>query len=95
MIKLSHLFKLMLVSSIVASGTAGATDMATTAENDPLRSTLMESKKQNRGVTIHVSGNTIAMVVTTLDERYVTGRSQQASRIVVRLDRIDGISTSF
>jgi hypothetical protein len=95
MIKLSHLFKLMLVSSIVAGGMAGATDMAAAAEKDPLRATLMESKEKNRGVTVHANGATISMVVTALDEHYVTGHSQQASRIVVRLDRIDGISISF
>lgn len=95
MIKFSHLFKLMLVSSIVAGGAAGAAETASTVEKDPLRSTLMESKEKKLGVTVHANGATISMVVTALDELYVTGRSQQASRIVVRLDRIDGISTSF
>lgn len=95
MIKLSHLCKLMLVASLVAGGVAGATDVASAAEKDPLRSTLLESKEKNRGVTIHANGAAISMVVTALDEHYVTGRNQQASRIVVRLDRIDGISTSF
>jgi hypothetical protein len=95
MIKLSHLLKLMLVSSIVAGGTAGAADMASAAEKDPLRSTLMESKEKKLGVNVHANGATISMVVIALDEHYVTGRSQQSNRIVVRLDRIDGISTSF
>ena len=32
---------------------------------------------------------------TLMDERYVIGRSQQASRIVVRIDRIDSVSAAF
>ncbi len=35
------------------------------------------------------------MVVTGLDDQYVTGRSQTTSRIVVRVDRIDGVSAMF
>jgi hypothetical protein len=30
-----------------------------------------------------------------VDERHVVARSQQSSRIVIRLDRIDGVSAFF
>lgn len=60
-----------------------------------MRATLAESREKNRGVTLHANGASIAMVVTALEKPYVVGRSQQASRIVVRIDRIDGVSAAF
>ena len=65
------------------------------AEQDPLRAVLAESKEKNRGVAIYANGATINGVVVSLDDRYVTAKSQQSSRIVIRLDRIDGVSTLF
>jgi hypothetical protein len=66
----------------------------------PRRSTrcapsLLESKEKNRGVTLHVKGGNIGMVVTGVDDQYVIGRSQTTSRIVVRMERIDGVSAMF
>ncbi len=95
MINLSRLFPLLLASSIVAAGAAGATETTTSTEKDALRAVLVESKDKNRGVTIYTNGASIALVVTTIDAQYVTGRSQQATRIVVRIDRIDGVSAVF
>jgi len=63
--------------------------------NPHLRATLLESRDKKLGVTLHASGAVIAMVVTAIDDRHVVGRSQQASRIVVRLDRIDAVSAAF
>lgn len=85
----------LLISSVMTMGMASAAEPASATERDPLRATLLESKEKNKGVSIHANGATIAMVVTLLDERYVIGRSQQASRIVVRLDRIDSVSAAF
>ncbi|MFA5082351.1 MAG: hypothetical protein WC474_07400 [Hydrogenophilaceae bacterium] len=62
---------------------------------DPLRAVLQESKDRNRGVSLHVNGNSIGMVVTAIDDQYVIGRSQTTSRIVIRLDRVDGVSAMF
>jgi hypothetical protein len=81
----------LLLSVLFAAGVQAADS----APADPLRTILHESKEKNRGVTLHVKGNNIGMVVTTVDEQYVTGRSQTASRIVIRLDRIDGVSAMF
>ena len=93
--KLTHLIQALVLTSIVATGSAGAADPSSANEKDQLRSTLLESKEKNKGVTIHTSGNNVAMVVTALEEKYVIGRNQQASRIVIRLDRIDGVSAAF
>ncbi len=59
------------------------------------RAVLLESKEKNRGVAIHANGVSINAVVVSVDERYVVARSQQSSRIVIRLDRIDGVSAFF
>lgn len=94
MFKASRLLMLPLFMCVVAGGPAGATELPP-AEKDPLRATLLESKEKNRGVTIHANGASIGCVVISVDERYVIGRSQTASRVVVRLDRIDGVSAMF
>lgn len=88
-----------LLVGAIALGAAvnplGAIAQTAAAEKDALRATLLESKEKNKGVTLYAKGASIAMVVTAIDERYVTGRSQQASRIVVRIDQIDGVSAAF
>ena len=63
--------------------------------DDALKSVLLESKEKNRGVAIYTNGVTVNAVVTSVDDKYVVAKSQQSSRIVIRLDRIDGASTSF
>jgi hypothetical protein len=95
MIKLLRLFQILLVTSIVAAGTAGAAEPLAAAEKDPLRATLMESKEKNKGITLYANGSSIAMVVTALDALYVFGKNQQSTRIVVRIDHIDGVSAAF
>ena len=87
--------QLLLTASIMASRMASAAEPSSATEKDPLRATLLDSKEKNKGVSIYASGATIAMVVTLLNERYVIGRSQQASHIVVRIDRIDSVSAAF
>jgi imidazolonepropionase-like amidohydrolase len=95
MSKLARYFTALLLTSVVAAGTASAADQTSATEKDPLKATLLESKEKNRGVTIHANGASIGCVVTAVDEHYVIGRSNQASRIVIRLDRIDGVSAMF
>ncbi len=63
--------------------------------SDELRSVLLESKEKNRGVAIYTNGVTVNAVVVSVDEKYVVAKSQQSSRIVIRLDRIDGVSAFF
>ena len=87
--------QLLLIASIMASSMASAAEPPSATEKYPLRATLLDSKEKNKGVSIYASGATIAMVVTLLNERYVIGRSQQASHIVVRIDRIDSVSAAF
>jgi hypothetical protein len=62
---------------------------------DEMRSVLLESKDKNRGVAIYTNGVTVNAVVVSVDDKYVVAKSQQSSRIVIRLDRIDGVSAFF
>jgi hypothetical protein len=62
---------------------------------DELRSVLLESKEKNRGIAIFTNGVTVNAVVVSVDDKYVVAKSQQSSRIVIRLDRIDGVSAFF
>ena len=65
------------------------------APADELRSVLLESKDKNRGVAIYTNGVTVNAVVVSVDDKYVVAKSQQSSKIVIRLDRIDGVSAFF
>ncbi len=95
MMNRSALYSWLLAVALVVCVPLGAAAQSAASEKDALRATLLESKEKNKGVTLHAKGANIAMVVTAIDERYVTGRSQQASRIVVRIDQIDGVSAAF
>ena len=88
---------LLVAAALAASALVAvpAPAAAQAAESDALRAVLLESKEKNRGVAIHANGTTINAVVVSVDDRYVIARSQQSSRIVVRLDRIDGVSAFF
>jgi hypothetical protein len=92
MVNLSRLFPLFLASSIIAVGSAAATEATAPTEKDALRAVLAESKDKNRGVSIYTCGASIALVVTAMDDLYVIGCSQQATRIVVCIDHIDGVA---
>lgn len=56
---------------------------------EELLKTSLESKK---GLTFYVKGQTIAGVVTKIAEGWVEARSQQFSKIVIRLDMVDAIT---
>ncbi|NTV97044.1 MAG: hypothetical protein HGA75_16795 [Thiobacillus sp.] len=85
---MSRLLSALLLASLLAAP-------ALAADPDPLRAVLQESKDKNRGVSVYVAGNTVGMVVTAVEGDYVIGRSQTTSRIVIRLDRIDGVAAMF
>lgn len=95
MLKLSRWLRVIVIASMVAAGAVCAADQPSTSEKDPLRATLLESKEKNRGVTIHTNGANIGCVVVSVDDKYVIGRSNQASRVIIRLDRVDGVSAMF
>lgn len=81
----------MIPFSIAAALTAG---MASAQSGDPLLGVLKASMEGKKGVTLHVRGQSIAMIVTGITDQYVEGRNQQSSRIVVRLASIDAAIAS-
>lgn len=93
--KLARLLFMLLASAAVPAAAGGATQEPLANPLDPLRATLLESKEKNRGVIIHAKGGNISCIVVSVDEHYVVGRSNQASRVVIRMDRIDGVSAMF
>jgi hypothetical protein len=84
-------------TTFTALAAAAATTLATTAraaDGDAITDILKASAAEKKGVNVYVNGQTIGMLVTSLDTQYVQGRSQQFSRIVVRLSSIEAVTMS-
>ena len=92
---LPRLLPCLLAGALSVAVPSRAADTPPPSEKDPVRALLSESMSKNKGVTAHASGAAIAMVVTAIDGCCVFGRSQQSTRIVVRLDRIDAVAAAF
>jgi hypothetical protein len=76
---------------ITTLAAALATGLAVDGKDLPvLRSLLEASKNDKKGVTLWVKGQTIGGQVTNLDADYVELRSREFSRIVVKIEAIDG-----
>jgi ABC-type sulfate transport system permease subunit len=61
-------------------------------ESDALRAMLEDSKVQQKGLTFYVSGVSVPGIVVNVTDKYVVAKSQAQGTIVLRLDRIDGVS---
>jgi hypothetical protein len=55
---------------------------------------LEDSQAQKKGVMLYIKGQTLAGLVTKVNGDSVEMRSQQYSRIVVKLDSIDAVAMS-
>ena len=54
---------------------------------------LAQAQQENKGVTLYVQGQTVGGGVVRIEPgQWVELRSQQSGRIIVRLDRIDGLA---
>ncbi|RZL33029.1 MAG: hypothetical protein EOP35_18845 [Rubrivivax sp.] len=72
----------------LASGAACAVDALQGIEQ-----ALNAALQDKRGITLYVAGQAIAGAVTRIEPgRWVELRNQQYGRMIVRLDRIDGIA---
>ena len=70
--------------------TAGlAAAQATTTEADSILSVLETGLQAKKGLTVHIKGQAIPMIVTAISTHFVEGRNQQSSKIAVRLASID------
>lgn len=73
---------------LAACGAASASDAGRGIEQ-----LLSSAQQDKKGVTLYVSGQTVAGAVVRIEAgQWVELRNQQASRIIVRLDRIDGVA---
>lgn len=78
----------LLSCPIVPEGGCGA-PMTHDTEITALLREAMESK---RSVILYVSGTTLAAAVQEVKEHVMIGKSREHTRIVVRLDRVDGVA---
>ena len=61
---------------------------------EAIRSTLEGARGAGRGVVLHVGGGSLPLMVDELTADAVIGHDRSHGRIVVRLDRIDAVSTA-
>jgi hypothetical protein len=59
-------------------------------ETDMLRSLLEASQNEKKGVTLYVKGQAVPGIVVKIEGDSVELRSREYSRIVFRIDSIDG-----
>lgn len=72
----------------LASGVAHAVDAAQGIEQ-----ALNAALQDKRGITLYVAGQAISGAVTRVEPgQWVELRNQQYGRMIVRLDRIDGVA---
>ena len=75
-------------STLAAALAAGA---AVDGKDLPVLKSLLEaSKTEKKGVTLWVKGQTVGGQVTNLDGEFVELRNREFSRIVVKIESIDG-----
>ncbi len=93
----SHLFRTpsarrALAALVIACATASSGAYADDAVQG-IEQALNTALQDKRGITLYVNGQTISGAVTRIEAgRWVELRNQQFGRILVRLDRIDGIA---
>jgi hypothetical protein len=73
---------------------ASGTSLCPGKDTDMFKQILEDSQAQKKGVMLYIKGQTLPGLVTKLNADSVEMRSQQYSRIVVRLDSIDAVAMS-
>jgi len=72
----------------LAAGAAAAADAVKGIEL-----ALVAAQQDKRGITLYVGGQTIAGAVTRVEPgQWVEMKNQTSGKIIVRIDRIDGIA---
>lgn len=78
----------VLTAGVIAPAPAGATDAVKGIEQ-----ALAAAQADKKGVTLYVQGQQIGGGVVRIEPgQWVEMRSQQYGKIMVRLDRIDGLA---
>lgn len=80
-----------LTLAIGAVSAAGAETGADAARG--IEQALAAAQQDKRGITVYVAGQAIGGAVTRIESgQWVEMKNQTAAKIIVRLDRIDGIA---
>jgi len=83
--------RLSLVS-LAAGLTASPAAAQPNPDGDWILNLLRASMTAKKGVTLHIKGQAIPMLVTAIGDHFVEGRNQQSSKVVVRLESIDAVA---
>jgi len=75
--------------SVAAGLTASLAAAQPNPDGDWILNLLRVSMTAKKGVTLHIKGQTVPMLVTAIGDHFVEGRNQQSSKVVVRLESID------
>ena len=82
---------LAAIALTLATGAACAADTANATRG--IEQALAAAQQDKRGITVYVTGQAIGGAVTRIEPgQWVELKNQTSSRIIVRLDRIDGIA---
>jgi hypothetical protein len=79
------------LASLVITLAAGAATAASAGQG--IEQALADALKDKRGISLYVGGQVIAGAVTRVEAgQWVELKNQTSSKIIVRIDRIDGIA---
>ncbi len=79
---------------LIAGATLAAQTKPAEKENSMFQSLFDASLKDKKGVVLYVKGQTITGAVVSSSATYVELKSREFSRIIVRVDSIDGAAMS-
>lgn len=83
-------FRTAFTASLLALAAGAA--LAADAQHG-IEQALAAAQQDKRGITLYVGGQTVGGAVTRIEPgQWVELRNQQSGRILVRLDRIDGVA---
>ena len=79
------------LTALLVTLACGAANAATAVQG--IEQALTAAQQDKRGITIYVAGQAIGGAVTRVEPgQWVELKNQTAAKIIVRLDRIDGVA---
>lgn len=78
---------------LVASFASAEAEPTPAAGTDPtVNALLQKSQQENKGLMFYVGGQSIAGVVTAVDDQYISAKNREYGTILIRRDRIDAVA---
>lgn len=85
--------RLALASVVITLAAAASGTAAAAGAPQGIEQALNVALQDKRGITLYVSGQVVAGAVTRVEPgQWVELKNQTSGKIIVRLDRIDGIA---